>query len=116
MTYGFVYFLTNPSIPGAVKIGMTMKHPRERMAELSSSTSCPQPFEMLAFFDSHNPGRAEAEIHKALAQYRVNDRREFFAVPMEALQDQMRQWGDNIEGCYVNKHLDLLVDEEMAGL
>jgi hypothetical protein len=83
---------------------------------LSASTSCPQPFEMLAFFDSHNPVRAEAEIHAALAAYRVNDRREFFEVPMEALQNQMRIWGDGIEGCFVDKHLDMLVDEERAGL
>lgn len=99
-----------------VKIGMTTKHPRERMRELSASTSCPQPFEMLAFFDSDCPARAEAEIHAALAQYRVNDRREFFDVPLLALQDQMRKWGDGIEGCFVDKHLDLLVDEELAGL
>lgn len=112
MAYGFVYFLTNPSMPGLVKIGMTSNHPRVRMQQLTAATACPTPFELLAFFDFFNPQWAENEIHKALAKYRVNTGREFFNVPMAVLQDQMRQWGNPEDGCFVSSKLDYLARME----
>ena len=116
MTWGFVYFLTNPSMPGIVKIGMTTKHPRERMVELSRATACPQPFELLAFFDHPTPEFAERSIHQELDQYRVNGAREFFAVPLPELQNVMRGWGDPHEGCFYDCYLDSLVAKIEAGL
>lgn len=111
LTYGFVYYLTNPSMPGIVKIGMTTKHPRERMLELSRATACPEPFELLAFFDTHMPEFVEQQIHKSLSQYRVNNAREFFAAPLHELQNEMRSWGDPSSGCFYDQHLDRLCDE-----
>lgn len=99
-------------MPGLVKIGMSANHPRIRMQQLTSATSCPTPFELLAFFDSVNPQWVESEIHKGLAEYRVNNGREFFLVPMRVLQDFMRQWGDPNEGCFVSLKLDDLASKE----
>jgi hypothetical protein len=94
MAYGFVYFLTNPSMPELVKVGMTTKHPRERMLELSKVTACPTPFEMLAFFDAPNPQKLEHQIHNDLAEYRVSRSREFFDVPVYVLEQLLNEYQD----------------------
>lgn len=101
MAYGFIYFLTNPAMPGITKIGMTLKHPRERMAELSSATACPENFELLGFFDVKDPKEVEGLIHRLLDYCRVNGRREFFHVSIEKLYEQARIWGDPAHGCFV---------------
>lgn len=80
MAYGFVYVLRNDSMPGIYKIGHTLRHPKERMAELARATACPTPFLLVAYFGCVNPEAVEREIHSVLAAYRVNDAREFFAV------------------------------------
>ncbi len=43
-TAGFVYLLSNPSMPNIVKIGSTERTIKERISELSSVTSLPTPF------------------------------------------------------------------------
>ena len=50
---GFVYVLSNASMPGLIKVGMTTKVPDGRAKELSSDTSTPTPFivEYYALFD-----------------------------------------------------------------
>lgn len=114
MSYGFVYFLTNPSMPGIVKIGYTLKHPRERMAELTASTSCPQPFEMLAFFDTPSPVDVERAIHQSLNWCRVNGRREFFRAPLANLEEKMQRWGRSDSGCYYIDKLESRIANEVC--
>jgi T5orf172 domain len=46
---GYVYFMTNPAMPGHTKIGMTRLHPDERARELSRGTASPRPFKAIAF-------------------------------------------------------------------
>jgi hypothetical protein len=112
MSYGFVYYLTNPSMPGLTKIGFTFKHPLARMDELTKATACPTPFEMLAFFDTPTPREAERAIHTALEEFRVNPSREFFEVSGEILQHVARQWCAGSEGISFLAPLDRLVAEE----
>lgn len=113
MAHGFVYALSNPSMPGICKIGFTTKHPRIRMAELSRATSCPTPFELLGYFGSACPEFAEKNIHASLAEFRVNNMREFFRCPFYEIQDQFRQWGDPSTDCFYTTELDFLADKEM---
>jgi hypothetical protein len=119
MAYGFVYFLTNPSMPGLTKVGMTTKHPIERMEELSRSTACPTPFEMLAFFDTSDPQEAERAIHVGLSDYRVNEYREFFNAPPYEIEGQFNEWQDPW-GAQYRRPLDRLVEtfrrEEAAAM
>lgn len=75
---GWIYVLSNPSLPGVVKIGMTTTSPEVRAAELSKSTSVPTPFIVESSFFSLNPLADEKYIHHLLANRRVNERREFF--------------------------------------
>lgn len=111
MAYGFIYFLKNDSMPGLIKIGMTTKHPRERMHELSRATACPEPFEMLAFFDVTDARYAEQQIHRELDGYRFNHSREFFNLSYAVLQNTARQWID-AEGCSYTAQLDRLARSE----
>ncbi|MBC8737345.1 hypothetical protein F6X40_11075 [Paraburkholderia sp. UCT31] len=79
-TFGYVYILTNPSIPGQVKIGKTTRSPQERLAEISGATGVPTPFDLAyykAFPDCHV---AERMIHQALEEsgLRISKAREFF--------------------------------------
>ena len=39
--HGYVYILSNPGMPGLLKIGMTRFDPTRRVQELSSATGVP---------------------------------------------------------------------------
>jgi len=112
MSYGFIYFATNPAMPGLTKIGHTGKHPQERLKELSAASGCPLPFELLAFFGHENSAKAERDIHQYVAKYRMNDRREFFALTNGQLQDIARSWGDQFLDAFVVDELDMLVERD----
>jgi hypothetical protein len=77
---GYIYILSNPSMPGILKIGKTERDPDERISELSNVSGVPTPFylEYKIFVpDCHS---AEKSIHEALKAMRVSDRREFFDI------------------------------------
>ncbi|MCY0387900.1 GIY-YIG nuclease family protein [Robbsia sp. Bb-Pol-6] len=84
---GYVYVLTNPSLPSQVKVGRTERDPHTRLRELSAATGVPTPFELAYsahFLDCH---AAEASAHAEWKDKRVNDGREFFRVTVsEALR------------------------------
>ena len=79
---GFLYVISNPSMPGLIKVGMTSKSPAERMKSLYS-TSVPTPFEAEYFALCKDRKKCEALAHKALQSWRVNSRREFFRLSPE---------------------------------
>lgn len=76
---GWVYVLTNPLIPGYLKIGQTQRSVAERVAELSSASGVPAPFHVRAVFATDDPVGKESQIHAKLAPKRVEGR-EFFEV------------------------------------
>lgn len=77
---GYVYLLSNPAMPGMVKIGFTCGETEKRVAELSSSTSVPLPFVMEYEVFTENPQKYEVMIHEKLKKYRVSTFREFFNI------------------------------------
>lgn len=79
---GFVYVLSNPSIPGLVKIGRTDRPVEERAAELSRDSGVLEPFEIEAYFAVDDADTAENEVHRALSVYRKPDR-EFFLLDVK---------------------------------
>lgn len=82
---GFLYVISNPSMPGLVKVGMTSKSPAERMKSLYS-TSVPTPFEAEYFALCRDRMKSEAIAHQVLKSWRVSSRREFFRLsPDEAI-------------------------------
>ena len=85
MSIGYIYCMTNSAMPGLVKIGMTLDHPEERAAELSSVTGVPARFEVAISKRVVEPEAKEAAIHDLLSRlgYRFNERREFFTCGLE---------------------------------
>lgn len=81
-----VYLLTNPAMPGLVKIGRTSQdHARLRLDQLYS-TGVPVPFELVFACRVPNSVEVEQALHRAFAPQRVNPRREFFRIePDQAL-------------------------------
>ena len=82
---GCVYILKNKAMPGLIKIGYTQENAEKRANELYT-TGVPQPFEVVYELDkleSEQYEKLEVEIHKALDQYRVNPKREFFEYPAD---------------------------------
>ena len=86
---GYVYFMTNPAMPGHIKIGITRLHPDERARQLSSPTSVARPFKVIAFerFEDEMLRHAERELHAKYRQFRVPNR-EFFELDFTAEQAQ----------------------------
>jgi hypothetical protein len=83
---GFVYILTNPSMPGLVKVGKTTNTPNQRMGELHS-TGVPTPFELEFSVSVRDCHEAERSAHRALSYCRISNNREFFRVePKKAIE------------------------------
>ena len=83
---GCVYVLSNPSMPGLLKIGMTAQDAFDRARELSSATGVPEPYVVEAYIVCSDAASIELAAHQELAHVRKSNR-EFFAVSLEeALQ------------------------------
>lgn len=83
-----VYALTNPAMPGIVKIGMTDKDDVQvRMKDLYG-TGVPLPFECVIAKQIEGREAAEIEnaLHTAFGPYRINSSREFFEIDPEQVE------------------------------
>lgn len=79
-TIGYIYCFKNESMPGIYKIGMTVRTPRERLAEANKPDAWrpPTPFEQCFAKKVHMPLQKESILHKLLDSYRIHPRREYF--------------------------------------
>ncbi|KVA10748.1 hypothetical protein WI41_11325 [Burkholderia latens] len=82
MVPGYVYVLVNPSMPGLIKIGRTLRDARTRARELSS-TGVPTPFQVAFELFAEQHEALEAKVHLALTDFRVDAAREFFRYPLD---------------------------------
>jgi len=79
-----IYVLRNSALKdGIVKIGLTERESEIRAGEISSVTGVPLPYEVLFENEVLDAKLAEKLIHKKLEQYRVNQKREFFKLPLK---------------------------------
>jgi hypothetical protein len=77
---GIIYILTNPIMPGIIKIGKTTQEDvKLRMAQLYS-TGVPLPFECEYAAKVNNIDEVERALHTAFGPDRVNPKREFFEI------------------------------------
>ena len=80
---GIVYVLTNPAMPGLVKIGKTARHSVDaRLSELYT-TGVPVPFECAFAGKISDESSVERAFHTAFGPYRINPSREFFQIEPE---------------------------------
>lgn len=85
---GFIYIFSSEAHPDLVKIGKTKRQPATRAEELSNSTSAPAPFDIeWSRFVEDDLNDLEKLIHDQLDEFRVNEKREFFKLPVpEAIE------------------------------
>ena len=79
---GIVYVLTNPAMPGMVKIGKTAREVESRLNDLYT-TGVPLPFECAYAAKVAEMDKVEKAFHNAFGPYRVNPKREFFSIEPE---------------------------------
>ncbi|MHB1942255.1 MAG: GIY-YIG nuclease family protein [Acidiferrobacteraceae bacterium] len=86
---GYVYIALSSSLgPEKVKIGRTGTIER-RMTELSRSSGAPEPFRCVYAQRFLDMVTAEALLHQVLQAYRINENREFFAIPVQYAMEVM---------------------------
>lgn len=91
----WVYVLTNPTMPGYVKIGFTDKTPEERATQLSRATGVVLPFQVAWAFHCYNAELLEKEIHRYLDGQRITGNREFFDLSVEEAKGVVTKFGQN---------------------
>lgn len=79
---GFIYILSNKSMPGVLKIGRTDRLPDVRARELWT-TGVPTSFTVEFAVYAADPISSEFEIHEELADSRVERQREFFHLAVD---------------------------------
>lgn len=77
---GWVYVISNKAMPGIVKVGFTMKEPRERAAELNH-TGAPHPYRVDYHVSVEDPYEIEQSAHRQLSRHRV--KKEWFRCSSE---------------------------------
>lgn len=84
--YGWIYAFYSPSMPGLVKIGMTMRGPEIRLAEANKGDTWrpPHKYRILCALRVKDAAEKEREIHAAFARERIGTR-EFFCLPREVV-------------------------------
>lgn len=93
----WVYVLSNPSMPGLVKIGYTNNDPDTRIKEINRATGIPTDFIVEFAFPCVNGYEVEQLIHQELDDLRVNNRKEFFRVSVEDAMYLIQEIGEDYE-------------------
>lgn len=78
-----VYVLTNPSMPGLVKIGKTTQIDLSARLSQLYTTGVPVPFECAYACEVEDCSKVERAFHLAFGGQRVNPKREFFSIEPE---------------------------------
>lgn len=91
MESGYVYVLSNPSMPGILKIGRSISGGKQRASALYS-TGVPTPFVLEFEVFVEDAAFIEKAAHESLTEVRLADTREFFkcevAEAIEAIIDE----------------------------
>ena len=77
---GIVYVLTNPAMPGWVKIGKPVRGPVEGRLNELYSTGVPVSFECVFAARVADESEFERAFHQAFGPYRLNPKRELFEI------------------------------------
>ena len=86
---GWVYVLTNPAIPGRVKIGCTGRTSEIRATELSKASAVPEPFAVAWAAAVTDHKVVESIVHFRLQRCRPNAAREFFRCDVETARREI---------------------------
>jgi hypothetical protein len=82
MKSGYIYILSNPAFKeNLLKIGYTTNNAPTRAKQLYT-TGVPAKYKIVYTEDVDNPKEIETKIHRKLADFRYNEDREFFNLPI----------------------------------
>lgn len=84
---GYVYILTSDQHEGLCKIGYTERTPEERLREINAATGVIFPWKLYDAFPCKTPRAVEQLTHKALAESRIDQKKEGFAVYPDTARD-----------------------------
>lgn len=119
-THGIVYVLTNPVMPGIVKIGMTERSNIDKRLRELYTTGVPVPFECAyaCKVDPADCSKIEKALHKAFEPQRVNANREFFRIqPAQAIAIlELFNQGDITQEVEEEIQNDLTDDDKLASV
>jgi len=90
---GWIYILSNRTMPGLFKIGHTKNNPEDRAKEISRATGVPIPFEIEWAFNCYDSDMLEKEIHRALDSFRYTSNKEFFEISLNEAKETIRKLG-----------------------
>lgn len=119
MTKGYVYILSNESLPGLIKIGKTTRTVEQRANELFTS-GLPTPFKIEHEILTPNCHELEDVVHHHFCDWRVSPDREFFKLcPIDAFDkinefmlDQLREILLEYSECHSIVEEFMVMDEE----
>ena len=91
----WIYILSNPTLPGMLKIGFTKNRPAERVKQINAATGVPLDFKVEWAFACFNAHDLEKEIHTYLQAtgVRVNNRKEFFYIDLDKAKEVVTKLG-----------------------
>ncbi|NTV60613.1 MAG: GIY-YIG nuclease family protein [Chlorobiaceae bacterium] len=78
-----IYVLTNESMPGIVKVGLTNESVESRITQLSAHSGVPLPFECYFAAEVIDCVKLEKTLHQLFSEARINPKREFFKIDPE---------------------------------
>jgi len=104
---GKVYILTNDSMPGIIKIGLTEQESIEDRIKSLDNTSVPTPFRFYFAIETDNHKEIEKLVHNTFSDYRIRNNREFFEMDPERAVPALK-----ISGAPEIKLENEMIDEE----
>lgn len=112
MSKGYVYILSNPAMPGIVKVGRTSGDPECRAVQLQS-TGVPLPFNVEFSVLSPDCISLEALAHEVMSESRVNGSREFFYLSPSDASKLINDLHKEQMSCWISEFAEgmMLVDE-----
>lgn len=85
--FGYIYCLSNPSYEKDLyKMGFTDNEPHIRQARLQT-TGVPTPFKLEFAKRVKDYKKRESLVHKIFDKYRINEKREFFKIPLDEIKN-----------------------------
>lgn len=108
---GILYVLTNPVMPGLVKIGCTTGRVEDRIRDISAPTGVPVAFQCHFAAQVSDVIAKERTLHQLFSDKRINPKREFFEIAPEkvVLAIRMGSFTEVTPG-----RVDIPIEEEQA--
>lgn len=111
-TYQIVYVLTNPAMPGLVKIGMTTQSGVDGRLKQLYTTGVPVPFECVYACQVADADKVESALHFAFGDSRINKNREFFKLNAERAISILKLVQIREVTNQINKEIESEIDKE----